>query len=276
MPGLYIVATPIGNLGDISARAATTLASAGVIAAEDTRVTAKLLSHLGLRVPMTPYHDHSDERTRAALVARMGQEVVVLVSDAGTPLISDPGYKLVRDARAAGRHVTTLPGPCAAIAAITLSGLPSDRFLFAGFLPNKAKARADTLAEFAGLRATLIFYESGPRLSASLAAMAEGLGNREAAVAREISKMFEECVTGTLIELSARYADAPPKGEIVVIVGPPGEAATEEVDEATLDAALREAMADKPVAQAAKAVAKRFGLDRHEVYARALTLKEQA
>ena len=276
MPGLYIVATPIGNLGDVTPRAAKTLASAGVIAAEDTRVTAKLLSHLGLRVPMTPYHDHSDERARAALVARMEQEVVVLVSDAGTPLISDPGYKLVRDARAAGRHVTTLPGPCAAIAAITLSGLPSDRFLFAGFLPNKAKARADTLAEFAALRATLVFYESGPRLSASLAAMAEGLGNREAAVAREISKMFEECVTGTLTELAAGYADAPPKGEIVVIVGPPGEAAAEQADDATLDAALREAMADKPVAQAAKAVAKRFGLDRHDVYARALTLKEQA
>ncbi len=276
MPGLYIVATPIGNLGDITPRAAKTLASAGVIAAEDTRVTAKLLSHLGLRVPMTPYHDHSDERARAALVARMESEIVVLVSDAGTPLISDPGYKLVRDARAAGRHVTTLPGPCAAIAAITLSGLPSDRFLFAGFLPNKAKARTDTLAEFAGLRATLVFYESGPRLSASLAAMAEGLGDREAAVAREISKMFEECVTGTLTELSARYADAPPKGEIVVIVGPPGETVTEEADDDTLDAALREAMADKPVAQAAKAVAKRFGLDRHDVYARALALKEQA
>lgn len=275
MPGLYIVATPIGNLGDIGARAAKTLAAADVIAAEDTRVTAKLLSHLGLRVPMTPYHDHSDERTRAALVARMESEVVVLVSDAGTPLISDPGYKLVRDARAAGRHVTTLPGPCAAIAAITLSGLPSDRFLFAGFLPNKAKARADTLAEFAGLRATLVFYESGPRLAASLVAMAEGLGDREAAVAREISKMFEECVTGTLSELAARYADAPPKGEIVVIVGPPGEALAEEADDDTLDAALREAMADKPVAQAAKAVAKRFGLDRHAVYARALTLKEQ-
>ncbi|NYF31587.1 16S rRNA (cytidine1402-2'-O)-methyltransferase [Sphingopyxis sp. JAI108] len=275
MPGLYIVATPIGNLGDIGARAAKTLAAADVVAAEDTRVTAKLLSHLGLRVPMTPYHDHSDERTRAALVARMESEVVVLVSDAGTPLISDPGYKLVRDARAAGRHVTTLPGPCAAIAAITLSGLPSDRFLFAGFLPNKAKARADTLAEFAGLRATLVFYESGPRLAASLAAMAEGLGDREAAVAREISKMFEECVTGTLSELAARYADAPPKGEIVVIVGPPGEALAEEADDDTLDAALREAMADKPVAQAAKAVAKRFGLDRHAVYARALTLKEQ-
>ena len=273
MPGLYIVATPIGNLGDISARAAATLASADVIAAEDTRVTAKLLSHLGLRVPMTPYHDHSDERARAALVARMESEVVILVSDAGTPLISDPGYKLVRDARAAGRHVTTLPGPCAAIAAITLSGLPSDRFLFAGFLPNKAKARADSIAEFAGLRATLVFYESGPRLSASLAALADGLGNREVAVAREISKFYEECVTGTLSELAARYADAPPKGEIVIVVAPPGETVPETTDDATLDAALRDAMADKPVAQAAKAVAKRFGLDRHAASARALALK---
>lgn len=276
LPGLYIVATPIGNLGDISARAAATLASANVIAAEDTRVTAKLLSHLGLRVPMTPYHDHSDERTRAALVARMEREVVVLVSDAGTPLISDPGYKLVRDARAAGRHVTTLPGPCAAIAAITLSGLPSDRFLFAGFLPNKAKARADTIAEFTGLRATLVFYESGPRLAAALTALADGLGNREAAVAREISKLYEECATGTLADLAARYADAPPKGEIVIVVGPPGEQIAEDADAATIDAALRAAMADRPVAQAAKAVAKQYGLDRHEVYARALALKERA
>ncbi len=274
MPGLYIVATPIGNLGDISARAAATLARADVIAAEDTRVTAKLLSHLGLRVPMTPYHDHSDERARAALVARMADEVVVLVSDAGTPLISDPGYRLVRDARAAGRMVTTLPGPCAAIAAVTLSGLPSDRFLFAGFLPSKAKARADAIAEFAGLRASLVFYESGPRLAASLAALAEGLGNREAAVAREISKLYEQCVTGTLTDLTARYADAPPKGEIVIVVGPPGEAAPEQADDATLDAALREAMADKPVAQAAKAVARRFGLERSDVYARALALKD--
>ncbi len=276
MPGLYIVATPIGNLGDISARAAATLARADLIAAEDTRVTAKLLSHLDLHVPMVPYHDHSDERTRAALVARMADEVIVLVSDAGTPLISDPGYKLVRDARAAGRHVSTVPGPCAAVAAITLSGLPSDRFLFAGFLPSKAKARTDTIAELAGLRATLVFYESGPRLAAALGALAEGLGNREAAVAREITKLYEQCVTGSLAELAARYADAPPKGEIVIVVGPPGEDLPEEADEATLDAALLDAMADRPVAQAAKAVAKRFGRDRHDVYARALALKGSA
>ncbi|SNS79780.1 16S rRNA (cytidine(1402)-2'-O)-methyltransferase [Sphingopyxis indica] len=276
LPGLYIVATPIGNLGDIGARAAAVLARADLIAAEDTRVTAKLLSHLGLRIKMTPYHDHSDERARADLVARMENQVVVLVSDAGTPLISDPGYKLVRDARAAGRHVTTLPGPCAAIAAITLSGLPSDRFLFAGFLPNKAKARADTIAEFAGLRASLVFYESGPRLAATLAALAEGLGNREAAVAREITKLYEECVTGPLAELATRYADAPPKGEIVIVVAPPADDMTEEADEATVDAALREALADEPVAKAAKAVAKRFGRDRHAVYARALELKAEA
>jgi len=276
LPGLYIVATPIGNLGDISARAAAVLARADLIAAEDTRVTAKLLSHLGLRIKMTPYHDHSDERARADLVARMADEVVVLVSDAGTPLISDPGYKLVRDARAAGRHVTTLPGPCAAIAAITLSGLPSDRFLFAGFLPNKAKARADTIAEFAGLRATLVFYESGPRLAAALAALADGLGNRDAAVAREITKFYEECVAGPLAELAARYADAPPKGEIVIVVAPPPDDGTEEADEATVDAALRDALADQPVARAAKAIAKRFGRDRHAVYARALELKAQA
>lgn len=273
MPGLYIVATPIGNLGDITPRAAALLARADVIAAEDTRVTAKLLSHLGLRVPMTPYHDHSDERARAALVARMETDVVALVSDAGTPLISDPGYKLVRDARAAGRRVTTLPGPCAAIAAITLSGLPSDRFLFAGFLPSKAKARGEAIAELAGLRATLVFYESGPRLAATLAALAEGLGNRAAAVAREISKLYEECVTGSLGELAARYADAPPKGEIVVMVAPPADDVVEEADDAAVDDALRAALADQPVAKAAKAIAKRYGLDRHAVYARALALK---
>ncbi|PAL21222.1 16S rRNA (cytidine(1402)-2'-O)-methyltransferase [Sphingopyxis sp. GW247-27LB] len=273
LPGLYIVATPIGNLGDISARAASVLARADLIAAEDTRVTAKLLSHLGLRVPMTPYHDHSDERTRAALVAQMADKVVVLVSDAGTPLISDPGYKLVRDARAAGRLVITLPGPCAAIAAITLSGLPSDRFLFAGFLPSKAKARADTIAEFAGLRASLVFYESGPRLGASLAALAGGLGNRDAAVAREITKLYEECVTGPLAELAARYAEATPKGEIVIVVAPPADGVAEEADDATIDTALRAALAEQPVAKAAKEVAKRFGRDRHDLYARALTLK---
>jgi len=220
---------------------------------------------------MIPYHDHSAEGVRARLIERMASESVALLSDAGTPLISDPGYKLVRDARAAGRQITTLPGPSAAIAALTLSGLPTDRFLFMGFLPAKQKARADALAEVAALRATLIFYESGPRLSESLAAMAEGLGDREAAVSREISKAFEETRTGTLSELSVRYADAPPKGEIVVIVGPPGEAPPASAEDA--DAALLEAMERLPVSKAAGEVAKKLGLDRRALYDRALELK---
>jgi 16S rRNA (cytidine1402-2'-O)-methyltransferase len=271
-PGLYIVATPIGNLGDLSPRAADILSRADLIAAEDTRVTAKLLRHIGAERPMIPYHDHNADRVRPGLVARLGNEAIALVSDAGTPMISDPGFKLVRDARAAGANIVTLPGPCAAVAALTLAGLPTDRFLFLGFLPSKDKARADAVAGVAAIRASLIFYESGPRLGAALAALATGLGReREAAVAREISKRFEECVTGTLGELAARYADESPKGEIVVVVGPPGEAAKPEVDD--LDALLREALERLPVAKAAKEVAAATGLDRHDLYARALDLK---
>jgi 16S rRNA (cytidine1402-2'-O)-methyltransferase len=270
-PGLYIVAGPIGNLGDLTPRAADILRRADVIAVEDTRVSARLLRHAGSDRPMLPYHDHSGDGLRIRLVERMASESVALLSDAGTPLISDPGYKLVRDARAAGRKVTTLPGPSAAIAALTLSGLPTDRFLFMGFLSAKAKARADTLAEVAALRATLVFYESGPRLSDSLAAMAQGLGNRDAAVCREISKTFEEAVTGTLANLSARYADAPPKGEIVVIVGPPGEAPPASIEDA--DIALREALERLPVSKAAGEVAKALGLDRRMLYARASAMK---
>lgn len=271
LPGLYIVAGPIGNLADLTPRAAEILRLADVVAVEDTRVSAKLLRHAGSDRPMIPYHDHSSDTLRLRLIERMAGESVALLSDAGTPLISDPGYKLVRDARAAGRFVTSLPGASAAIAALTLSGLPTDRFLFMGFLPSKAKARGDALAEVAALRATLVFYESGPRLSASLSAMAEGLGDRDAAVVREISKTFEQTVTGTLTALSARYAEAPPKGEIVVIVGPPGEAAPASAEDA--DAALREALERLPVSKAAGEVAKRLGLDRRELYARAMALK---
>lgn len=273
-PGLYIVATPIGNLGDLSPRAAHVLAHADVIAVEDSRVTAKLLQHIGTRRPMTPYHDHNADAVRPGLVARMGREAIALVSDAGTPLVSDPGFKLVRDARAAGHAVTTLPGPCAAIAALTLAGLPTDRFFFLGFLPSKAKARADAIAEVAAIRATLLFYESGPRLAATLAALAEGLGDREAGVAREISKTFEECVTGTLTGLAERYAEKPPKGEIVIVVGPPGEAPPAAEDE--VEAALAEALQRLSAAKAAGEVAKRFGADRKALYAQALVLKEAA
>lgn len=270
-PGLYIVAGPIGNLADLTPRAAAILREADVIAVEDTRVSARLLRHAGSDRPMIPYHDHSSDTLRARLIERMAAESVALLSDAGTPLISDPGYKLVRDARAAGRAITTLPGPSAAIAALTLSGLPTDRFLFMGFLPSKAKARGDALDEVAGLRATLVFYESGPRLSESLSAMAAHLGERDAAVAREISKAFEETVTGSLTDLAARYADAPPKGEIVVIVGPPGESPPASAEDA--DAALREALTRLPVSKAAGEVAKKLGLDRRALYARAMELK---
>src|SRR5688500_9054362 len=240
-PGLYIVATPIGNLGDMTQRAADTLRRADRILAEDKRVTAKLLAHIGAKAPMTAYHDHSDDALRERILADLSVKAVALVSDAGTPLISDPGYKLVRAARAAGVAVNTLPGPCAAIAALTLAGLPTDRFLFLGFLSSKAKARAETIADVASLKASLVLYESGPRLGDSLAALAEGLGPREAAVIREISKLHEECVTDTLAELATRYADAPPRGEIVIVVGPPPERA--EASDDDLDEALDEALA---------------------------------
>ena len=271
LPGLYIVATPIGNLGDLSARAADVLARADVIAVEDSRVTAGLLRHIGVKRPMTPYHDHNAEGVRPGLVARMATDAVALVSDAGTPLISDPGYKLVRDARAAGHAVVTIPGPCAAVAALTLAGLPTDRFLFCGFLPSKAQARAEAIAEVASVRATLVLYESGPRLSACLAALTDGLGDRDAAVCRELTKRFEEAVTGTLSTLAARYADAPPKGEIVVVVAPPGDAPPATAEDA--EAALAEALTRLSVAQAASEVAKRLGVDRKALYARALQLR---
>lgn len=272
MPGLYIVATPIGNLGDLSPRAAEVLANAALIAVEDTRVTAGLLRHIGAKRPMIAYHDHNADRVRPGLIERMGHEAIALVSDAGTPLISDPGYKLVRDARAAGHAVVTIPGPCAAIAALTLAGLPTDRFLFLGFLPAKTGAKAEAIAEVAAIRATLVLYESGPRLAATLAMLAATLGDREAAVTHEITKKFEEAVTGTLSTLAARYADAPPKGEIVVVVAPPGEAAPASVEDA--DAALAEALTRLPASKAAGEVAKRLNLDRRELYARAMEMKK--
>lgn len=269
-PGLYIVATPIGNLGDLSPRAAETLRSANLILAEDKRVTAKLLAHSGAKAPMWTYHDHSSEADRDAVLARLADEAVALVSDAGTPLISDPGYKLVRAARAAGHAVHTVPGPCAAVAALTLAGLPTDRFLFVGFLPAKAKARSEAIAEIASVRASLVLYESGPRLGDTLAALCEGLGHRESAVAREISKLHEECVTGTLASLAERYASAAPRGEIVIVVGPPPEA--EAASDEVLDAALQAALSSMSASRAAAHVAERLKLPRKRVYARALSL----
>jgi len=268
--GLHIVATPIGNLGDLSPRAADTLRRADRVLVEDTRITAKLLARVGAKVPMTRYDDHSSDRDREAVVARLGVEAIALVSDAGTPLISDPGYKLVRAARAAGHAVHTVPGPSAAIAALTLAGLPTDRFLFVGFLPAKAKARGEAIAEIANVRASLILYESGPRLATTLAALGDGLGDREAAVARELTKLHEECVTGTLEELAERYAATPPKGEIVVVVGPPArrQAATD----AELDAAIAAGLESLSPSETASIVSKQLSLPRKRVYARVLEL----
>ena len=270
-PGLYIVATPIGNLSDLSPRAASILAGADLIAAEDSRVTAKLLRHIGAKRPMTPYHDHNADAVRPGLVAQMHDKAVALVSDAGTPLISDPGFKLVRDARAAGVAVTTIPGPCAAIAALTLAGLPTDRFAFYGFLPSKPGQRAAAIAETAAFPGTLIFFESGPRLAAALAALGEGLGNREAAVAREISKRFEEAVSGTLSVLAERYRDAPPKGEIVIVVGPP--LATAPAGAVEIDALLTDLLADHTPSRAAAEAARRLGVPKRLAYERAQKLK---
>ena len=269
--GLYVVATPIGNLADMSQRAIDLLKAAEIVAVEDSRVTGKLLHHLGIKKKMRRYNDHSGEVERESLVATARGAVVALVSDAGTPLISDPGYKLVRSAREAGVPVFTIPGASAVTAALSISGLPTDRFLFAGFLPNKAKARIETLIELGQIKATLVFYEAGPRLATSLAAIADTYGDREVAVARELTKKFEEVVTGTAADLAARYAEHEPKGEIVLIIGPPADEVAAETGD--VDAALKEALETMSAAKAAGAIAKRFGLERSEVYARASELK---
>lgn len=266
--GLHIVATPIGNLGDLSPRAAETLRNADQILAEDTRVTARLLAHIGSKVPMMRYDDHSSEAERDRIVEQLGEEAIALVSDAGTPLISDPGFKLVRAARLAGHRIHTIPGPSAAIAALTLAGLPTDRFLFLGFLPTKAKARTETIAEIAGVRASLILYESGPRLGATLAALSSQLGQRDAAIAREISKYHEECITGSLGQLAESYAEAQPKGEIVIVVGPPCE--TSDPSDEQLASALDEALARLSPSRAAAEVAELLGIPRKRAYALAL------
>lgn len=268
--GLYIVATPIGNLGDITLRAVEVLGAVSLVACEDTRVTGKLLNRLGLKKRMVRYDDHADAGARDRLLAAMREEPVALVSDAGTPLISDPGYRLVRAAREEGIAVTSLPGPSAAVVALTLSGLPNDRFLFAGFLPNKVKAREDVLRELAAVPATLMFYETAPRLLDALAAIGLVLPGREVAVARELTKRFEECRHGSPDEIAAHYAAHPPKGEIVLLVAPPSD---EAVDEADADALLREALLTEKPSQAAAQVAKATGLDRKTLYARALELK---
>ena len=275
-PGLFIVATPIGNASDITLRALEILKEVDLIACEDTRVSAKLLTIHSITTKRLSYHDHNADRVRPQLLARLAAgERIALISDAGTPLISDPGYKLVRDAVAAGLRVHTAPGASAALAALVLSGLPSNRFLFAGFLDAKSLARRRELTELSRLEATLIFYESGPRLAASLKDMAEILGDRPAAVARELTKLFEEVARDGLSALAKRYAEAgPPKGEIVVVVGPPLDAPP--AAEEDIDALLRKALGRASVRDAAAEVAARLGLPKREVYARAVALTRES
>jgi 16S rRNA (cytidine1402-2'-O)-methyltransferase len=270
-PGLVIVATPIGNAADITLRALDVLRQADAIACEDTRVTGKLMARYGIATALVAYHEHNAARVRPVLLARLARgETIALVSDAGTPLVSDPGYKLVRAAIDGGFAVSAVPGASAAVAALVTSGLPPDRFLFAGFLPPRAAARRSELQEMSALRATLIFFESPGRLAEALGDMAAVLGPRDAVVARELTKLYEEVRRGSLDDLRRHYADAaPPKGEIVILVGPPPAAAAS--DDA-IDDALRAALERASLRDAVAAVAADLRAPRRRVYARALAL----
>lgn len=272
-PGLYVTATPIGNARDITLRALDALKKCDLIAAEDTRVTAKLLAIHGITKPLAAYNDHNAERERPRLLERLRLESrIVLVSDAGTPLVSDPGFKLARAAIEEGLPVHVLPGASAVLAGLTLSGLPSDRFLFAGFLSSKAGERRAGLTELKSVRATLIFFESGGRLAPCLKDMAEILGKRHAAVAREITKLHEEVRRGDLAELSEAYArEDAPKGEMTLLVS--GAERGTDIDFAAVDEALAKALAFMPLKPASEIIAGLLGVSRHAVYSRGLEKK---
>jgi 16S rRNA (cytidine1402-2'-O)-methyltransferase len=273
-PGLHVVATPIGNLRDITLRALETLAAADLIACEDTRVTRKLIDHYGITIPLTPYHEHNAAQARPKILARLAAgAAVALVSDAGTPLISDPGFKLARAAGAAGHAVTALPGPSAVLAALAISGLPTDRFMFEGFLPAREGQRRKRIDEIKGVPATLVLFETGPRIAAALADLAAALGPREAAVCRELTKLYEEVRRSDLAGLAQEYAAGPePRGEIVIVIAPPGEPAS---DAADLDALLRQALGRVSVKEAVGEIAAVTGRPRREVYQRALALAQE-
>lgn len=273
-PALYLVATPIGNLADITIRALETLAAADVLACEDTRVSRVLLERYGIRRRTTAYHEHNAAEAGPKLIAALEEgKSVALISDAGTPLVSDPGYRLVGEALERGLRVVPIPGPSAALAALTVSGLPSDAFLFAGFLPVKAGQKRARLQQWQAVPATLIFFESPRRLAETLEAMAQVLGaERQAAICRELTKTFEEARHGSLQELAAHYAAADtPKGEVVICVGPPadGEAAPADVDALLIGLA-----AEMPASRAAAEAARMTGQPKQELYRRLLALKE--
>ena len=272
-PGLYIVSTPIGHARDISLRALDVLRHADIVACEDTRVTSKLMNRYGLKVNLKPYHDHNARFARPYLIERLQQgQIVALVSDAGTPLISDPGYKLVCDCYDLDLKVTAIPGASSVMTALVLSGLPTDRFLFEGFMPNKTKARRTILSELTSVKGSLVFLESAKRLAASLTDMSEVLGERQAAVTRELTKLFEEVRRGSLAELAQHYIQAgAPKGEVTIVVGPP---VITEVSEDDLKDIVAEALENASVRDAVKQVVEATGLAKKKVYALALALSK--
>ena len=274
-PGLHLVATPIGNLRDITLRALETLAAADLIACEDTRLTRRLLGHYGITTPLTPYHEHNAAAVRPKILARLADGgSIALVSDAGTPLISDPGFKLVRAARSAGVPVTAVPGASAALAALSVAGLPTDRFFFEGFLPVKEGQRRTRIAALARIPATLVLYEAGPRIGRAVAALAEGLGARQAAICRELTKLHEEVRCGDLAALARAYeGDAETRGEFTIVVAPPDVAAAQP-DASEVDAMLRRALQHASVKDAVSGVAAATGRPRREIYQRALALGE--
>jgi 16S rRNA (cytidine1402-2'-O)-methyltransferase len=272
--GLHLVATPIGHLGDLSPRALEALISADLVLCEDSRITGKLLKLHGVERSLHPYHEHNAARMRPRILDHLARgESVVLASDAGTPLVSDPGYKLVRDVIDAGHEVLAVPGPSAALAALVISGLPTDRFFFGGFLPAKSSARRRMVEELSTVPATLIWFESAKRLAATLADLAAVLGSRDAAVARELTKAFEEVRRGRLDELASTYGKGEtPRGEIVIVVGPKTE--TESWDDEAIEKALLEALESNSPSAAAAAVAAKTGLPRRDLYRRALAFRE--
>ena len=279
--GLYVVATPIGNLADITLRAVASLRAADLIACEDTRITRRLLDRHGITTPLTPYHEHNAARAGPRLIQRLVEGAsVALVSDAGTPLISDPGYRLINAAREVEIPIVPVPGPSAVTAALSVSGLPTDRFLFVGFLPGRQGERRRAIADIADIRATLVLFEAARRIASTLDDLAHGLGPRPTVIAREITKRFEELRRGTLAELATHYGDAgPPRGEIVVVIGPPEKGARDEMSaesEASADLLLREALENEPPSRAATLVAAATGLPRRGLYARALEIRKGA
>lgn len=272
-PGLHVVATPIGNLGDITLRALSTLAAADLVLCEDTRTSGKLMERFAIKVRLSPYHEHNAQKVRPQILERLQQgAAIALISDAGMPLVSDPGYRLVKEAAELGIAVTACPGPSAVLTGLALSGLPTDRFLFAGFVPQKQGERLRLFAEFAKLKATLVFFESPHRIVESLGDLETALPHRSVAVTRELTKLHEEVLRGAAPEIAATLAARPAvKGEITLIVGPPTE--EEKASDTDIEAAIGEALSTMPASKAASDVAKRFNLNRSDIYQRILTRK---